>query len=66
MKKNIYRLLLLLLIAFLIVNIKYYASAVSGDLKENIFRLHIIANSDSDEDQELKLKVRDSVISYML
>lgn len=67
MKKNIYRLLLILLlfITFLIINIKYYASAVSNDLKENIFRLHIIANSDSEEDQELKLKIRDSIISYM-
>lgn len=28
-------------------------------------RLHVIANSDSDEDQALKLKVRDSVLEYL-
>lgn len=67
MKKIFYRLLIILLlfITFLIINIKYYASAVSNELKENIFRLHIIANSDSNQDQELKLKVRDAIISYM-
>ena len=27
--------------------------------------MHIIANSDSSEDQELKLKVRDNIINYM-
>ena len=67
MKKNISRILIILflLILFLIINIKYYTSAVSNDLKENIFRLHIIANSDSEEDQELKIKVRDSIIDYI-
>ena len=30
---------------------------------EGIIRLHVIANSDSEADQELKLKVRDEVIS---
>lgn len=32
------------------------------DLRENVFRLHIIANSDSEEDQNLKLAVRDAVL----
>ena len=32
------------------------------DLRENVFRLHIIANSDSEEDQQLKLKVRDAIL----
>lgn len=30
-----------------------------------MIRLHVIANSDSKEDQELKLKVRDAIIGYM-
>lgn len=33
------------------------------DLYDNIIRLHVIANSDSDCDQELKLKVRDSLLT---
>lgn len=32
------------------------------DLRQNVLRLHIIANSDSDIDQELKLKVRDGIL----
>ena len=33
------------------------------DLRANVLRLHIIANSDSSEDQELKLKIRDSILN---
>lgn len=33
--------------------------------KEKLIRFHVIANSDSDEDQELKLKVRDGIIEYL-
>lgn len=34
-------------------------------LAENVLRFHVIANSDSDEDQALKLRVRDALVSYM-
>lgn len=34
-------------------------------LAGEVFRFHVLANSDSKEDQELKLKVRDAVLSYM-
>lgn len=33
--------------------------------KEKLIRFHVIANSDSKEDQELKLKVRDKIIAYL-
>lgn len=33
-----------------------------NDITDKVFRLHILANSDSDEDQRLKLKVRDAVL----
>ena len=33
-------------------------------MDNDILRLHIIANSDSDFDQEVKLKVRDAVLDY--
>lgn len=33
------------------------------ELRDNVLRLHIIANSDSKTDQELKLKVRDAVLN---
>lgn len=66
-RANIKNLLIIitLFLAFLIVSAYSYASSVSTGLAENIFRLHILANSDSDEDQELKLKVRDEIIEYM-
>jgi len=57
--------ILLLLIIFIFITAKSYATTVSSDLKDNFFRLHIIANSDSNIDQELKLKVRDKVLEYM-
>lgn len=39
--------------------------ACTYDYKEKLIRFHVIANSDTDEDQELKLKVRDAVIAYL-
>lgn len=36
--------------------------AVGNEVRSETLRLHIIANSDSDEDQALKLKVRDAVL----
>lgn len=32
------------------------------EIRENVLRLHVIANSDSEEDQSLKLKVRDALL----
>lgn len=39
-------------------------TAQCKSLEKDIFRLHILANSDLESDQELKLKVRDKVLSY--
>lgn len=33
--------------------------------KENLIRLHVLANSDSATDQQLKLQVRDAIIAYL-
>ncbi len=43
----------------------FYAEDINAGLAQNLVRLHVIANSDSDADQALKLKVRDAVIEYM-
>ena len=40
-----------------------YTDAVSDDLQNSIIRLHILARSNSDEDQKIKLAIRDEVIS---
>ena len=42
-----------------------YASNISSDISNSVFRLHVIANSDNKEDQDLKYKVRDNLIKYM-
>ena len=42
-----------------------YAQTVSSNISESVFRLHVIANSDSQEDQNLKYIVRDNLLSYM-
>ncbi len=34
----------------------------SERISDDVFRLHILANSDNEEDQQLKLKVRDAVL----
>ncbi len=65
MKKRQIIVLLMLLCCFILVTISSYAHTISQDLSNNFFRLHILANSDSSEDQELKLKVRDNIIEYM-
>ena len=52
-------------LTFLFFSISSYSSAISSDLSSNVFRLHVIANSDSTIDQELKYKVRDALIDYM-
>lgn len=37
-------------------------AAACGGLPENVVRLHVVANSDSEEDQSVKLLVRDAVL----
>ncbi len=40
-------------------------SQTQQELAGEVFRFHVLANSDSDEDQAVKLKVRDAVLEYM-
>lgn len=42
-----------------------YAKSTSSDIADSVFRLHVLANSDSSEDQALKYKVRDNLLKYM-
>lgn len=62
--KNFF-IIIFLLFTFIIFSIVSYSNAVSTGISSNVFRLHIIANSDSEEDQNLKYLVRDSLIAYM-
>lgn len=58
-------LLIVLFLFYTFICAFSYASSVSSDIADNVFRLHIIANSDTDEDQNLKLIVRDNILNYM-
>lgn len=67
-KSSIFRrliIVLLLLALFIFVSAISYVSAVSNNISNSVFRLHVIANSDSSEDQNLKYIVRDELIKYM-
>ena len=64
MKKTILRIEISVLIALVIccaTNINTF-SKQCDNIREKMLRMHVIANSDSKEDQELKLKVRDAVL----
>lgn len=58
-------IILFLLFFYILISAFFYVDAVSSDISNSVFRLHVIANSDSKEDQELKYKVRDKVLEYM-
>ena len=58
-------ILIFLLFLYIFVSAFSYVNAVSSNLKDSVFRLHVIANSDSEEDQALKYKVRDNLLQYM-
>ena len=62
MKKFLMVNLMLFLSAIILV--VYYFSVYS-DISDNVIRLHIIANSDSDYDQGVKMSVRDEIIKRM-
>lgn len=58
-------IIIILLCLFILISAISYVNAVSTNIANSVFRLHVIANSDSKEDQELKYKVRDKIIKYM-
>jgi len=65
--KNLKKFLIifLLFIVYILLSMFSYSNAVSTGISENVFRLHVIANSDSAEDQNLKYLVKDELIKYM-
>jgi len=54
----------LIITVFMMFLLIGYSTSVNSNLSQNIVRLHVLANSDSKEDQELKLKVRDAIIEH--
>ena len=58
-------LILFLLFIYIIICAFSYVNAVSRNIQSSVFRLHVIANSDSTEDQDLKYIVRDNILKYV-
>ena len=54
------------LLAIVMLTCAFAVLPVHGEmgLYDNVIRLHVLAASDSEEDQALKLKVRDAVLAY--
>ena len=67
-KKKTWKISLFLFIIILmttIIGVCVVAQYQSEQYADNVLRLHVIANSNTSEDQALKLKVRDSVGSVV-
>lgn len=63
-RKNILKLIISLALGF---SVAFAAVIIPFEqkcegIRQNVFRLHILANSDSKQDQDLKLAVRDAVL----
>lgn len=59
-------LIVILSLTFLVISKEINKiEACTYDYKEKLIRFHVLANSDSEEDQNLKLKVRDAIIDYL-
>ena len=64
MKKTIIKIEISVLIAVLIINTFSFIgfSKQCDEIRNKVLRMHVIANSDEEYDQKLKLKVRDAVL----
>jgi stage II sporulation protein R len=62
MKKRIKLSILFGLISAMLLSVSHF-NALCDDLRHNILRLHIIANSDSVADQTLKIEIRDEILN---
>jgi len=60
-----FTILFFLLILYVIICASSYTHAVCKSISDSVFRLHVIANSNSYEDQNLKYLVRDNILEYM-
>ena len=56
-------ILISMVVTGIVVNAKQ--SQMQEELAKEVFRFHVLANSDSDEDQALKMQVKEAVIAYM-
>lgn len=65
MKKKICILISLLLAVMITFCMEVRVARAQKHMAEEVFRFHVLANSDREEDQALKMKVKENIISYM-
>lgn len=66
MKKLISGIISVIILVCFTSNLSFTSvSASQESISNKIIRFHVIANSDTDSDQALKLKVRDAVLNYL-
>lgn len=56
-------ILISLVVTGVVMNVKW--NHMQADLAKEVFRFHVLANSDSEEDQALKMQVKEAVLAYM-
>lgn len=60
------KILLSVLIGFTVTGAAmYYLTTVKADIEKSVLRFHVVANSNSKKDQQLKMKVRDDIAQYL-
>jgi len=62
MKKLLFSLMLSIILTFFL---SHYSQSIRQNIADNVVRLHIIANSDDEEDQSVKLKIRDRLLNEL-
>ena len=65
MRAKQFIIMLFLFVFFIFYSAVSYTKAICSNIQNSVFRLHIIANSDSTDDQNLKYQVRNNIIEYL-
>lgn len=65
--KKLYKISMILVVGILAFSAayQYRSKSLQQNIAKRILRFHVIANSDTKEDQALKLKIRDSIGGYL-
>ena len=65
--KRVYRVGMFCLMGAILLGgaYRYRRHRLQGELAQQVLRFHVIAHSDSLEDQDLKLKIRDEIGAYL-
>lgn len=62
---NKFLIVFFLILIFIFISAKSYSNIMFENISNNFLRLHIVANTDSTEDQILKYNIRDAVLEYI-